>query len=263
MSKNRSILYMLSDSEFISLFRSCNSYSAILRSLGLSTNGSASRTVLFARMRELSLTRDDLSKDKQSHVSHNVLSDSDIFVDGSYVSGHALKSHYLNIRTKSYECDVCGISQWNNMPIVLHLDHINGVKTDNRFQNLRLLCPNCDSQMNTYRGRNIRINGDRVRNVSHRYNHSGLKTCCICNTPISDKATYCRACSNRIKNVGFRHFVVDREELKSLIKTMSFTAIGKKYGVSDNAVRKRCKFFGLPFKSCDIKKYSDEEWTNL
>lgn len=95
MNKNSSILYTLSDSEFISLFRSCNSYSAILRSLGLSTSGSASRTVLFARMRELSLTREDLSKDKQLHISRNKLSDSDIFIDGGCISGHTLKSIIL------------------------------------------------------------------------------------------------------------------------------------------------------------------------
>lgn len=41
---------------------------------------------------------------------------------------------------------------WNNKPLKLILDHINGVNSDNRTKNLRFLCPNCDSQNNETRG---------------------------------------------------------------------------------------------------------------
>ena len=55
-------------------------------------------------------------------------------------------------------CSACKIkSQWNEMDLVLHLDHINGIPTDNRIENLRLLCPNCHSQTSTYCGRNKKI----------------------------------------------------------------------------------------------------------
>ncbi len=48
-----------------------------------------------------------------------------------------------------------GLMIWNNEPLKLILDHINGVNTDNRPKNLRLLCPNCDSQnINTRGGAN-------------------------------------------------------------------------------------------------------------
>ena len=51
-------------------------------------------------------------------------------------------------------CVECGITDsWNNKPIVLHLDHINGVNNDHRLENLRLLCPNCHSQTDTWCGR--------------------------------------------------------------------------------------------------------------
>ena len=52
----------------------------------------------------------------------------------------------------------------------------------------------------------------------------------------------------------------NREELKEMIRTMPFTAIGKKYGVTDNAIRKWCDSYNLPRKSSEIKKYSEEEW---
>ena len=54
-----------------------------------------------------------------------------------------------------------------------------------------------------------------------------------------------------------------RDELKVLIRTTSFTAIGKKYGVSDNAVRKWCKTCNLPYRKKDINSYSDEEWEKI
>ena len=56
---------------------------------------------------------------------------------------------------------------------------------------------------------------------------------------------------------------ITREELKSLIRTTSFLQIGKQFGVSDNAIRKWCKNYELPYKSTEIKKYTNEEWDNI
>ena len=50
---------------------------------------------------------------------------------------------------------MCGITEWNGQPTPTELDHINGVRTDNRLENLRILCPNCHAQTKTYRGKNI------------------------------------------------------------------------------------------------------------
>ena len=56
---------------------------------------------------------------------------------------------------------------------------------------------------------------------------------------------------------------VTRDELKSLIRTCTFTDIGRKYGVTDNAIRKWCLAEGLPRKKTEINNYSDEEWNNI
>jgi len=52
------------------------------------------------------------------------------------------------------ECQICGISQWNGLPLKLEGDHINGDPTDNRLANIRVICPNCHPQSPTYKNKN-------------------------------------------------------------------------------------------------------------
>jgi hypothetical protein len=61
----------------------------------------------------------------------------------------SVRSRYLKLGIE-YKCVICGIQEWMNNPISLHLDHINGINNDNRLSNLRLLCPNCHQQTSTW-----------------------------------------------------------------------------------------------------------------
>ena len=66
-----------------------------------------------------------------------------------------LKVRLINEGIVDQKCVWCGITDtWNDKPVVLHLDHINGIHNDHRLENLRLLCPNCHSQTDTWCGRN-------------------------------------------------------------------------------------------------------------
>lgn len=65
-----------------------------------------------------------------------------------------LKSRLIKENILPNVCDNCGIDSWNGKPIVLQLDHINGNSKDHKLENLRLLCPNCHSQTNTWCGKN-------------------------------------------------------------------------------------------------------------
>jgi len=52
------------------------------------------------------------------------------------------------------ECAICGIKEWNSRSISMQLDHINGCSHDHRLENLRMICPNCHSQTDTWCGKN-------------------------------------------------------------------------------------------------------------
>jgi hypothetical protein len=68
-----------------------------------------------------------------------------------------LKNRLLQEGIKIHQCECCGIAEWQGKPTPLELDHINGINYDNRLENLRLLCPNCHAQTDTYRGRNKKL----------------------------------------------------------------------------------------------------------
>ncbi len=63
------------------------------------------------------------------------------------------------------QCSICHISEWQDKPLSLVLDHINGQSNDWRISNLRLVCPNCDSQLPTFKARN-KGNGRAYRRKS-------------------------------------------------------------------------------------------------
>lgn len=71
-------------------------------------------------------------------------------------SSSSLKHRLLKSQLKKNECECCGLSTWQNQPITMQLDHINGDSYDHRLENLRMLCPNCHSQTTTFCGRNIK-----------------------------------------------------------------------------------------------------------
>jgi hypothetical protein len=79
----------------------------------------------------------------------------EILVEGRFVRTNGLKWRLIREGVKKPICESCRRSEWSGRPIPLELDHINGRRDDNRLENLRVLCPNCHAQTDTYRGRNI------------------------------------------------------------------------------------------------------------
>lgn len=100
-----------------------------------------------------------------------------------------------------------------------------------------------------------------LRYPLRKYAIKKKKNFCIdCKTEISLNAIRCQKCKSIYERKTERP---SREELKNLIRKYPFTQLGKKFGVTDNAIRKWCDSYNLPRKSKEIKNYSDKEWEDI
>ena len=82
-----------------------------------------------------------------------------VFCENSTYARHSIKARIRTNNLIEYKCACCGLGpEWHGKPMPLILDHINGVNNDNRLENLRFVCSNCDSQLPTYKSKN-RTNG--------------------------------------------------------------------------------------------------------
>ena len=84
--------------------------------------------------------------------------------------------------------------------------------------------------------------------------------CQKCGVVVSRGAKYCAQC---IKTIPRKRIPVSKQDLKDLLRTTSFSHTAAQYGVSDNAVRKWCKRYGLPTHSKEIHSMTDAEWDAL
>jgi hypothetical protein len=159
----------------------------------------------------------------------------EILVEKSTYNRTHLKNRLYKEGLKKRICELCGQNEnWHGKKMSLILDHINGINNDNRLFNIRIVCPNCAATLETHCAKNIR------------------KICIVCGTVLKYGETkYCsmdcyhKDCRNKIINrINYRK--VDRPPfniLKMDIENLGFRKTGKKYGVSDNSIRKWIKFY--------------------
>lgn len=215
--KRRSVIWSISSDEFAALVSRSKSFKDVLEFFGLGLIGGNYKT-LKARLCEDGLDYSHFGKSKSPPKFKQDLSE--VLVLGSDYSRTSLKKRLIDEGILKNECKLCGLkNRWKGKPLVLILDHINGVPNDNRLGNLRLLCPNCNSQTSTFAGRNTK----RVKKVK------------VVDPEWRSKAAFKQRKVQR----------PTKAELEKLLWEMPTIEIARRYSVSDNAVAKWAKQYGL------------------
>jgi 5-methylcytosine-specific restriction endonuclease McrA len=89
--------------------------------------------------------------------------DKELFIQSSQCDRSTVKNRIIKNNIIPYICSECGCdNNWKGKKMSLILDHINGINNDNRLENLRFLCPNCDSIQDTYKNKNKNSSKEKV-----------------------------------------------------------------------------------------------------
>jgi len=89
----------------------------------------------------------------------DILVENSVYSSGLHRSTYHLKNQLFKLGYKEKICEICKNTEWMGCEISLELHHINGNKCDNRIENLQILCPNCHSYTDNYRGKNMSARG--------------------------------------------------------------------------------------------------------
>lgn len=149
---------------------------------------------------------------------------SEILIKNSNFNRSYLKKRLYSENLLKPICSICDQDEnWKGVKISLIIDHINGIYNDNRIENLRIVCPNCNAGLDTFAGRNL-------KNRKNNY--------CECGNIISKKSIKCSTCNGIVRRI------VERPTLELLLKdieVLGYAGTGRKYNVTCNSIRKWIK----------------------
>ena len=222
--------------------------------LGFSTNGSSAYSNFKNKIMYLGLEIPNYTYYGNNRNNRNKKMDNnDIFIEKSTYPRHRLKNRVIKENLIEYKCKKCNnVGEWNGEKLSLHIDHINGINNDNRLLNLRFLCPNCHSQTDTYAGKsNKKMNYCECGNEKKS---KVVKMCNDCKNNEKEKKEKIRQEKmnkyDGLTDAQVKSYISNRkvkrppyEQLVLEIKTTNYSAVGRKYGVSDNTIRKWKKYY--------------------
>lgn len=150
------------------------------------------------------------------------------------ISSSDLKQKIFAEGFRERKCCRCGITEWQGQPAPLELHHIDGNSDNNLPENLEILCSNCHAQTTNHR---------RKKNSGHRLPVS--KTCSVCGTMIAETSKLCRVCQG---HTWRRADYPDPLQLNQETEEIGFKAVGLKYGVTGNSIKKLLQRSGIVVK---------------
>ena len=139
-----------SDQELQDLIYQSSSFTDLARKIGYNTKSGGMFKVIQREIEERGL---EVTFQKKVSIQRNP---ENVFIENSTASQRTLRTWYEKGDYSEYKCSICGQPpKWNGKDLTLILDHINGRNTDDRIENLRWICPNCDMQLDTHGAKNI------------------------------------------------------------------------------------------------------------
>ena len=221
----------------------CTSMKQLAEQLGYSQNGGTSGKTISKYCEYYNISLEHFTNLPKEIVKRNP---ENVFIKNSTANQTTLRRWYEKGNYTEYKCSICGQEPfWNGKELTLTLDHINGDNRDDRIENLRWVCPNCDRQLDTFCSKNM--------NYDIRKNKKIISYCKDCGKEISNGAVRCIECMGKSYRQQERP---NPDKLKQILLEYNgnFSAVGKFYNVTDNSIRKWCKASNMPYHSSDYKE---------
>ena len=200
-------------------------------------------------------------------TKHKLLSE--ILTGGVYYNATKLKERLFKEGVKEYKCEKCGITEWNGEHLTLEIHHINGNHSDNRIENLQILCPNCHSQTNNFNGKSKNLKEinyeDALTKLKERENvrrqeieETKMRWGEIRKTTKVDRTKICQYCGKSYKGRGEKYCsrqcaskastknnITIKQIYDAAKETTSLIQLGKKFNMTDNGIRKILTKLGI------------------
>lgn len=222
--KKRSKIWLMPEEELRKLVASSDSYRSVLRACGLPDRGKNHDT-LKARLVSIDCDVSHIKNKPKWAKAHSVTRvplEKHLVENSPYrTKGSDLKRRILKAGLKKDLCEICGMGPvWQEKPISLQLHHINGKPNDNRIENLQILCPNCHTQTDSFAGKRSKRRPPTPAEINPNRRHA--------------------------PRYGARKVIrPSKEVLEMEVREIPMVQLGKKYGVSNVAVKKWCKSYGI------------------
>lgn len=144
---------------FSKIVANAKSLADVTRQLNLkSTCGNRNTVKKYINYYQINISHFDGGKSNLRTTSRKYKTSEILIQNSTYLHTTNLKDRLYAEKLKERKCEKCGQGEmWNGEHMSLILDHINGVNNDNRLENLRILCPNCNATLPTHGGKNIKV----------------------------------------------------------------------------------------------------------